>query len=111
MMGLFLGGPLYEVAVAGPDLEVLLRHRAVLLTLVGAALIALAFLSRLRAAAMSVAAALLGMASGRLIGRLFDKQSGFYPIWLYFWVELLGGASSSPPSGGGQESGRPPHRR
>jgi hypothetical protein len=42
-------------------------------------------------AVVAVAAALLGMASGRLIGRLFDKPSGFYPIWLYFWVELLGG--------------------
>jgi hypothetical protein len=60
MMSLFLGGPLYEVAVAGPDLEVLLRHRAVLLTLVGAALIASAFLSRLRAAAMIGAVVSMG---------------------------------------------------
>jgi hypothetical protein len=40
---------------------------------------------------LAVAVALLGMAGGRLAGRLRDRPSGFYPVWLYFWVEVVAG--------------------
>ena len=42
-----------------------------------------------RGAVMAVAVALAGMAAGRLIGRIFDRPATFYPIWFYFWVELV----------------------
>jgi hypothetical protein len=41
---------------------------------------------------MTVAAALAGMALGRLISRLADKPTPFYPIWFYFCVEGIGAA-------------------
>lgn len=44
-------------------------------------------------AVTAVAAALLGMAGGRLIARAVDKPCGFYPIWFYFWVEIAGAAA------------------
>ncbi|GAA1560705.1 DUF4345 family protein [Kribbella hippodromi] len=37
---------------------------------------------------LAVAIALLGMAAGRLIGRIADRPTSFYPIWFYFWVEV-----------------------
>lgn len=40
-------------------------------------------------AVVAVAVALAGMAAGRLVGRVFDRPSAFYPIWFYFWVELI----------------------
>ena len=40
-------------------------------------------------AVVAVAVALVGMAAGRLVGRVFDRPSAFYPIWFYFWVELI----------------------
>ena len=40
---------------------------------------------------LAVAVALLGMAGGRLIGRLRDRPTSFYPVWLYFWVEVVAG--------------------
>lgn len=40
--------------------------------------------------AVTVAAALAGMAVGRVLSRMADKPTPFYPIWLYFGVELLG---------------------
>lgn len=40
---------------------------------------------------VAIAAALLGMAFGRLVARLFDRASGFYPNWFYFCVEAIGG--------------------
>ncbi len=43
-------------------------------------------------AVVAVAASLLGMAFGRLVARLFERPSGFYPAWFYFWVEVAGGA-------------------
>ncbi len=49
---------LYAVEVAGVDLELMLRHRAVLLAIVGCLLVAAAFRSELR-----TAAALAGLAS------------------------------------------------
>ncbi|TCO44961.1 uncharacterized protein DUF4345 [Kribbella antiqua] len=42
-----------------------------------------------RGAVIAVAVALAGMATGRLIGRIFDRPATFYPIWFYFWVELV----------------------
>jgi hypothetical protein len=41
---------------------------------------------------LTVAAALAGMAAGRLISRLADKPTAFYPIWFYFCIEGLGAA-------------------
>ncbi|NKE59201.1 DUF4345 domain-containing protein [Lentzea sp. PSKA42] len=40
-------------------------------------------------AVITVAAALAGMALGRLLSRLADKATAFYPIWFYFWVEAI----------------------
>jgi hypothetical protein len=40
---------------------------------------------------LAVAVALFGMAGGRLLGRLRDRPSGFYPVWFYFWVEVGAG--------------------
>jgi hypothetical protein len=42
--------------------------------------------------AMTVAAALAGMALGRLLSRLADEPTAFYPIWFYFCVEAVGAA-------------------
>ena len=39
--------------------------------------------------AVTVAAALAGMAVGRVISRLADKATAFYPVWFYFCVELV----------------------
>jgi len=41
----------------------------------------------------SVGLALLGMAGGRLVSRLFDTSVRFYPIWFYFCVELVAGGA------------------
>lgn len=41
---------------------------------------------------VTVAAALAGMALGRLLSRLADKPTPFYPIWFYFCVEGIGAA-------------------
>lgn len=41
-------------------------------------------------AVTTVAAALLGMAGGRLAARFADAPRAFYPIWFYFWVEIAG---------------------
>ncbi len=44
-----------------------------------------------RGVLLAVAVALFGMAGGRLLGRLRDRPSAFYPVWLYFWVEVVTG--------------------
>lgn len=36
-----------------------------------------------------VGIALAGMAAGRLISRLLDSPTAFYPIWFYFLVEAV----------------------
>ncbi|MFF5213520.1 DUF4345 family protein [Streptosporangium sp. NPDC000396] len=46
-----------------------------------------------RGAVISVAVALLGMALGRLVARVVERPSAFYPSWLYFWVEIAGGGA------------------
>ncbi len=48
-------GPTYGVVAGGPDLEVLLQHRAVMLALIGSLLVAAAFRRELRPAAVIVA--------------------------------------------------------
>ncbi|MBP2322728.1 hypothetical protein JOF56_003113 [Kibdelosporangium banguiense] len=48
--------------------------------------------SRATGIVVTVAAAVLGMAFGRLVSRVFDRPAAFYPIWFYFWVEILAGA-------------------
>jgi hypothetical protein len=50
-------GPTYGVLASGPDLEVLLQHRAVMLALIGSLLVASAFRGELRTAAAIVAGA------------------------------------------------------
>jgi hypothetical protein len=44
-----------------------------------------------RGVVVAVAVALLGMAFGRLVARLVDGPAAFYPVWFYFWVEVIGG--------------------
>lgn len=39
---------------------------------------------------LAVGVALGGMALGRLVARCVERPSGFYPSWLYFWVEAAG---------------------
>ncbi|MER5388415.1 DUF4345 family protein [Saccharopolyspora sp. NPDC002686] len=43
-----------------------------------------------RGIAIAVAAALLGMAVGRVVSGLADQRTRFYPVWFYFLVELAG---------------------
>ncbi|WP_394617690.1 DUF4345 domain-containing protein [Lentzea sp. JNUCC 0626] len=38
---------------------------------------------------VTVAAALAGMALGRLVSRLADRPTAFYPVWFYFGVEAV----------------------
>jgi Domain of unknown function (DUF4345) len=42
---------------------------------------------------VAVGVALAGMAFGRLVSRVFERPSGFYPVWLFFWVEVVGAAA------------------
>ncbi|MEV6159376.1 DUF4345 domain-containing protein [Nonomuraea sp. NPDC052129] len=42
---------------------------------------------------VTIAISLLGMAVGRLVARLVERPSAFYPSWLYFWVEVVGGGA------------------
>jgi uncharacterized membrane protein YeaQ/YmgE (transglycosylase-associated protein family) len=42
---------------------------------------------------MTVAAALGGMAFGRLVSGLVDRPKDFYPNWFYFLVEIAGAAA------------------
>ncbi len=38
---------------------------------------------------VTTAVCLLGMAVGRLVGRAVERPAGFYPVWCYFWVEII----------------------
>ncbi|MEV1172829.1 DUF4345 domain-containing protein [Nonomuraea sp. NPDC049784] len=42
---------------------------------------------------VTVAVSMLGMAFGRLVARSVERPSAFYPSWLYFWVEAVGGGA------------------
>ncbi len=42
---------------------------------------------------ITVAAALGGMAFGRLVSGVADRPKAFYPNWFYFLVELVGAAA------------------
>ena len=44
-------------------------------------------------AVTAVGLALIGMAGGRLVSRLFDTAVRFYPIWFYFGIEVLTGTA------------------
>ena len=44
-------------------------------------------------AVATVGLALIGMAGGRLVSRLFDTAVRFYPIWFYFGIELAAGVA------------------
>ncbi|MEU4313042.1 DUF4345 family protein [Nocardia sp. NPDC024068] len=46
-----------------------------------------------RGVVVAVAVALAGMAAGRLLSRLFDAPTAFYPVWFYFWVETVAAAA------------------
>ncbi|QWB25447.1 MULTISPECIES: DUF4345 family protein [Streptomyces] len=39
---------------------------------------------------LTVAVSLAGMAFGRLVARVVERPSAFYPSWFYFWVEAVG---------------------
>lgn len=38
---------------------------------------------------VTIAAALAGMAVGRVVSRVLDRPTAFYPIWFYFAVEAV----------------------
>ncbi|WP_245564170.1 DUF4345 family protein [Nocardia testacea] len=42
-----------------------------------------------RGVVLAVAVALAGMAGGRVVSRVLDGSVAFYPIWFYFWVEVI----------------------
>ncbi len=42
---------------------------------------------------VTVAAALAGMAFGRLVSGVVDRPRAFYPNWFYFLVEVVGAAA------------------
>lgn len=42
---------------------------------------------------ITVAAALAGMAFGRLVSGIIDRPKAFYPNWFYFLVEVTGAAA------------------
>ena len=42
---------------------------------------------------ITVAAALGGMAFGRLVSGVIDRPTAFYPNWFYFVVEVVAGAA------------------
>lgn len=42
-----------------------------------------------RGALTAVGVAVLGMAGGRLVGRARERPAALYPVWLYFWVEVV----------------------
>lgn len=42
---------------------------------------------------ITVAAALAGMAFGRLVSGIIDRPKAFYPNWFYFLVEATGAAA------------------
>ncbi|MEU1984846.1 DUF4345 domain-containing protein [Nocardia sp. NPDC019395] len=46
-----------------------------------------------RGTVLAIATALAGMAAGRAISRLLDTPSAFYPVWFYFWVEVVAAAA------------------
>ncbi|WP_063126063.1 DUF4345 family protein [Nocardia fusca] len=46
-----------------------------------------------RGVVLAVAVALAGMAAGRVISRVLDSSVAFYPIWFYFWVEVVAAAA------------------
>jgi hypothetical protein len=41
---------------------------------------------------VATAFALFGMAGGRLVSAAAERPSGLYPVWVYFSIEVVGGA-------------------
>ena len=41
---------------------------------------------------VAFAFALFGMAGGRLLGAIDERPGGLFPVWVYFAVEIAGGA-------------------
>lgn len=46
-----------------------------------------------RGVVLAVTVALAGMAAGRIVSRVLDAAAAFYPVWFYFWVEMLAAAA------------------
>ena len=42
-----------------------------------------------RGVVITVALALAGMAAGRVLSRVFDRPTAFYPVWFYCCVEAV----------------------
>lgn len=42
-----------------------------------------------RGVVVTVALALAGMAAGRVVSRVLDRPTAFYPVWFYFCVEAV----------------------
>jgi hypothetical protein len=84
----------FGISLAGPDarLEVCAVYGGFGIAL--AALLGVAALDPAthRGEVLAVAVALFGMAGGRLLGRVRDRPGAFYPVWFYFWVEVVVGA-------------------
>jgi hypothetical protein len=40
---------------------------------------------------VTAAVALLGMAGGRVVSAVVDRPAGFFPVWLYFAIEVVAG--------------------
>jgi uncharacterized protein DUF4345 len=81
----------FGIQVSGPNArsEVRAVYGGFGLAVAGMLVVALLDDGIRRGAVIAVAVALAGMAAGRLIGRVFDRPAAFYPIWFYFWVELV----------------------
>ncbi len=84
----------FGISLSGPDarLEVCAVYGGFGVAI--AALLAVACLDPAahRGELLTVAVALLGMAGGRLLGRARDRPGAFYPVWFYFWLEIVTGA-------------------
>ena len=74
----------YGVALDGPDLAVVLRHRGVLLTLVGLALIAVPWWPEIRTAA--IVAGVISMAS--FVAIVLAKPGVGRPLRKVMWVDV-----------------------
>lgn len=95
----------YGIAAGGPDAAVLLRHRAVMLGLIGAALVAAAFRRELRPAAVPAAAvSMAAFAVFALTADVNDQQRRVAVTDLVLLVLL--GTAAALPDRRGPEPGR-----
>ncbi|WP_086821778.1 hypothetical protein [Allokutzneria sp. NRRL B-24872] len=85
-LSLDLSRAAYGVGIAGPDMEALFRHRAVLLGLLGATLVVSAFRPRLRAVAVTVNAVSFGVfVLCGLIGGPLNAE-----LTRVVWIDVVG---------------------